>query len=253
MDIFFKNKTFCHFNGFECWEHTDCIWFSRLIDAVKALKNGKGITIRDRSLWTGSYDTEIFQRDFHDKKVVIVEGFLLFTNKKLSQLFDTRLFIDISDNNILSRRIAREGEKSKRYIEDVIIPVSKEYDEQQKNNSEKIFDGNMPLEEVMAEVGKYLIAKLQRQACDMKILFSLDQPTYKVQAYDLISDHKWHPIDYANLKDWVKRNSCKNRLASGEELRGNTFRYRKNLDSGYCEISLTDRKLLARYDSNIET
>jgi len=24
MDIFFKNKTSCHFNGSECWEHTDC-------------------------------------------------------------------------------------------------------------------------------------------------------------------------------------------------------------------------------------
>jgi len=234
-------------------ENPDCIWFGRLTNAVKALKNGKGTIIRDRSLWTGSYDTEILQSDFRDKEVVIVEGFLLFANRKLSSLFDNRLFIDISDQNILSRRVAREGKRNKKYIEDVIIPVSKEYDEQQKNISEKIFNGNMPLEAVTAEVGKYLIAKLHRQAPDMKVSFPPDQPAYRVQAYDLMSDHKWHPIDYANLKDWVKRNSCKNKLESGEELKGNTFRYRRNLDTGNYEISLTDRKLLARYAPNIET
>src|SRR4030042_4934379 len=85
MDIFFKDKTNCLYgkNKHECWEHTDVIWFDRLCRVISALKNGKGVTIKDRSAWYGSYDCRISPHALHEPRIIIVQGYLLFTDSQL--------------------------------------------------------------------------------------------------------------------------------------------------------------------------
>jgi hypothetical protein len=62
----------------------------------------------------------------------------------------------------------------------------------------------------------------------------------------IIKNHKWHDIDYDNLRDWVKKR--KDMLAAGEELKGRTFRYRLNFNTGRYQIRLRHKYTTAIYD-----
>lgn len=68
----------------------------------------------------------------------------------------------------------------------------------------------------------------------------------ELQTKLLLRDHKWHDIDYDDLKSWVKKR--KDRLDAGEELNGKTFRYRRNRHTGKYEVRLRYRHKSAIYD-----
>jgi len=123
----------------------------------------------------------------------------------------------------------------------VVIPVSKEYEQEQENNAEVIFDGNLSENEVLQDVGTYLADELAGRATDIRIIPPLKRRTWKVKPGDLLSDHEWHPIDFDDLKRWAKDN--KDKMNSGEELHGNTFEYRKDPFSGnYYKVRLSKER-----------
>jgi curved DNA-binding protein CbpA len=64
----------------------------------------------------------------------------------------------------------------------------------------------------------------------------------------LIKDHKWHDMDYDNLRDWVKTPQNKAKLDAGEELPGKIFRYRLNRSTGKYQIRLRYRHTTGVYE-----
>jgi len=233
MDIFFKNKTNCPYgkNKYECWEHTDVIRFDHLFEVVSSLKNGYGVIIEDRSLWYGSYDCEIFPYDLYGSRIIIVQGFLLFTDKKLVDLFDNKIFLDVTNKNIVVRRKNLDPEEIKK----VIIPVSKEYAYQSKAADKRFNTNNNPPENIANELVKYVNTMFNVIGIDEHLASPIDNDTWKVKPGDLLSDHEWHPIDYDDLKDHVKaRESDLDRKI----VSGNTFEYQRNPNLGNYEIRL---------------
>jgi len=219
MDIYFKGKTECKYNGFDCWEHTGVIYFDRLYELVSSLKNGYRSVIKDRSLWYGSYDCEISSDDLRKKSVVIVQGYTLFTDPKLTALFDNRIFIKISNENIIKRR---PGE----YTKYVVIPVSEEYASQCKA-AEKTFDSNTFKVDLIADdLVTYINIQLNANAYDEMLKIPSCNQAWQVLPGDILSDHEWHSIDFHNLKGWVKRRNSE--ILAGVTLKGNTFEYRGN-------------------------
>lgn len=67
----------------------------------------------------------------------------------------------------------------------------------------------------------------------------------------LIRDHKWHDVEFENLKDWVKKR--KHKLEAGELLKGNTFRYKLNKRTGKYQVRLRSSVHSAQYDPLVET
>jgi uridine kinase len=236
-DFYFHSNTSCTYKGYQCWEHTDCIALDRLIDNLDSLKKGKDTVIRIETPWMPQCNIEIFHEDMRTKKLIIVDGFLIFAVKELVDLFDYKIFVQASDVNVLYRRQMRDGVGQVNYIFNVVIPVSKEYEQIQKNNADLIIDGDRPKEKVINDVGKYLCGKLSQENPNFKIGLPPMQLPWKVYSGDLIMDNTWHPIDFDNYKEWVKKE--KYRLDKGEELKGNTFRYRRNPHSGEYEVRLS--------------
>jgi len=62
----------------------------------------------------------------------------------------------------------------------------------------------------------------------------------------LVRDHKWHNIEYDDLKDWVKKR--KDVLDMGNEIRGKTFVYKFNKGTGRYQIRLRHAHNSAIYD-----
>lgn len=244
-DWYFHSRTSCTYRGYQCWEHTDCIAFDRLIDNLYSLKNRNGTVIRVETPWMPQVNIEISHEDVRTKNLIIVDGFLLFAVEELIELFDYRIFIQTSDYNVLYRRQMRDGVEGINYIHDVVVPVSKEYEQIQKNNADVVIDGDRPKGEVISNTGTYLREKLSQGNFDLKIGLPPRQSPYKIHRGDLIMDHEWHPIDYKDLKGWVKEE--KDRMDTGEELKGNTFRYRRNRNLGMYEVRLSHEYTICRY------
>jgi uridine kinase len=243
-DWYFHNSTLCTYRGYQCWEHTDCIAFDRLFDDLHSLKNGKDTVIRVETPWMPQV-IEISHDDMRKKRLIIVDGFVIFAVGELVDLFDYKIFIQVSDFNVLYRRQMRNGVEQINYIHDVVIPVSKEYEQIQKDNADLVIDGDKPKYEVISNAGTYLCEKLSQGNIDFKIGLPPQQLPWKVHPGDLLMDHEWHPIDYEDLKDWVKKK--KDSLDAGEELKGNTFRYRRNPHSGMYEVRLSHKYTICRY------
>jgi hypothetical protein len=129
------------------------------------------------------------------------------------------------------RRKGRDGAHIGNYIRDVIVPVSKEYEHIQKGSANVIIDGEKTKTAVIDEVCQFLQQKLSSTG------FTLGISPWIVRPGDLVQDSIWHPIDFWDLKEWVRMN--RNKLDSGSVLTGNTFRYRKNLQSGAYEVRMS--------------
>ena len=52
-----------------------------------------------------------------------------------------------------------------------------------------------------------------------------------------LADHDWHDLGYDNLKSWVRDN--RERLDSGEIIKGNTFSYKLNSKTGKYQVQLS--------------
>jgi len=150
-DKFFKIFNDPKSNKTDGWESPNSIRFDRIIYSVKKLKAGNTTHIPSHRR------TEDFDKLIYPKKIVIVEGYLIFTNKELTGLFDLKLFVDISDINILYRRLLREGKIDDiDYIMQKVILISKKYDQIQKDVADIIIDGNKPKDKVLKDAEQYL-------------------------------------------------------------------------------------------------
>lgn len=230
-DMFFKTKCTHLCNGYECLEHEQALRFDHMIDVISSLKNGDGTVIEDRTLWWGAYDCEINDSDLNDKTIIIVQGFLLFVRKDIYSLFDNRMFIKVSDNTMMERSLARRGEDAVGYIRDVIIPVSRDYESRQKDVAEKpFFDSDKDSAVHIADqIVSRINGEFSKNNIDNHIVSPMKSGTWEVEFGDILSDHEWHPIQFKNLRKWVKQQI--ENLDSGEVLSDEAFSFRRNYTS----------------------
>jgi len=149
QDRFFK----VHADSFE---RPDSIMNDRLIRSIKKLKDGKTTHIPSKG-WT-----EIFDVKVKPHKLIILEGYLIFENKELSDLCDFKIWVDVNDVNLLYRRTKRDD--TSRYIDytmNDVITISKEYESIQKRRADIVIDGNKSKKEVVAETEKLVLAKIK--------------------------------------------------------------------------------------------
>jgi uridine kinase len=238
-DLYFNNSTSCNYKGYQCWDHTNCISFDRLINNLHMMKNCKDTVIHVETPWMPQVDIHMDQKDMRSKKLIIIDGFLIFAIKELVDMFDIKVFVEASDATILQRRQTRNGGGQINYIKDVVIPVSKEYEKLQKDNADVIIDGNRSKTEVIYDIGKYLNNKLKEMNSEININLPPQYTPWEVHPGDYLMDNTWHPIKFENLKEWVKKK--KDQINNNEVLKGNTFRYRRNPESQCYEIRLSSQ------------
>jgi len=144
QDKFFKIKA-------DNWERPESLRIDKLIEAIKRLKAGKNAFIPTHR-WTENFDREVKPHE-----IIIVEGYLLFVNNELNKLFDKKIWVDVSDVNVLYRRMKRFNDFSQLdYTMNVVIPESKKYEVIQKKHADVIIDGNKTKEEIINEIEGYI-------------------------------------------------------------------------------------------------
>lgn len=100
------------------FDHPRAIDFELLIKHLKYLKKGKTVNQPVYSFVTHNRTKEIFKT--HPRKVVIVEGILIFNSEELRDLFDIKIFVHAETDERLIRRVRRDITDRGRDIDEVL-------------------------------------------------------------------------------------------------------------------------------------
>ena len=100
------------------YDHPNAFDTERLIKDIKDLKAGKEI---ERPVYSYIEHNRLAETvKVYPKKVIIVEGFLIFENHELLDLMDIKIFVDTDADERLIRRIVRDVQERGRNLESVI-------------------------------------------------------------------------------------------------------------------------------------
>ncbi len=120
------------------FDHPRAIDFDLLVTQLKDLKKGNVIDQPVYSFVTHNRTDDIIKT--HSKKVMIVEGILIFNNKELRDLCDIKIFVHADADERLIRRLKRDihergrdlNEVLNRY-QDTLKPMHQQFIEPTKN------------------------------------------------------------------------------------------------------------------------
>ena len=120
------------------FDHPRAIDFELIIQHLKDLKAGKTIDQPIYSFVTHNRTKDVVKT--HPRKVIIVEGILIFNSEELRSLFDIKIFVHADTDERLVRRIRRDindrgrdvNEVLSRY-QDTLKPMHQQFIEPTKN------------------------------------------------------------------------------------------------------------------------
>lgn len=135
------------------YDHPDAFDTEMMFEHLKLLKAGKAIECPIYDYTTYSRLTETTR--IEPRKVILVEGILIFENKPLCSQMDIKIFVDTDADVRLIRRIRRDVAKRGRSLESVlnqylatVKPMHEQFVEPSKKNADL----------VVLEGGKNLVA-----------------------------------------------------------------------------------------------
>ena len=125
------------------FDHPKAIDFELLVDHLTQLRKNKIIEQPVYSFITHNRTSDVLIT--HPRKVVIVEGILIFNNSELRNLFDIKIFVHADTDERLIRRIRRDIEERGRDINEVLTryqttlkPMHQQFIEPTKNYADII-------------------------------------------------------------------------------------------------------------------
>ena len=128
------------------FDHPDSIEWSLMIDHIKQLKSGQSIECPTYDYITCSRLEETIH--IEPCKLLLVEGILLYTSKKLCKEIDLKIFRDVPADYRLSRIIERDMQSRARTAQDVIErfyqtvrPMHEEFIEPSKLRADVLLSG----------------------------------------------------------------------------------------------------------------
>ena len=99
------------------YDHPASLDFDLLVEHVKQLKAHKtvDIPVYDFTVYNRTAETE----KINPKRIIVVEGILIFAIKELRELFDMKVFVDTDADIRLMRRLKRDMQERGRTFESV--------------------------------------------------------------------------------------------------------------------------------------
>jgi uridine kinase len=111
-DLSYNERTKINF------DHPRAIDFELLVAQLKSLKEGKVVEQPVYSFVTHNRTSDTIKT--HPRKVILVEGILIFNNEELRNLFDIKVFVHAETDERLIRRLRRDIAERGRDIDEVL-------------------------------------------------------------------------------------------------------------------------------------
>jgi len=159
LDNYFKHpKTFPIKNGFRNWEKPSNLRFDVLLKHLKTLQEGKEVHTKTFPKKAGAKPKPITLKP---KPVILVEGFMLYKNKRVRNMLNTKIYLEIHPELMLKRRAIRFGQEHiSNYDTKVAIPEFLKHGISQKKYADYIVDAARPQSQVVKEVKKIVLRRV---------------------------------------------------------------------------------------------
>ena len=139
------------------FDHPRAIDFDLLIKHLKELKKGKTVNQPVYSFVTHNRTKDTVKT--HPRKVVIVEGILIFNSEELRDLFDIKIFVHAETDERLIRRVRRDISERGRDIDEVLNryqttlkPMHQQFIEPTKNFADIIIPNDRYKQPYMSKI-----------------------------------------------------------------------------------------------------
>lgn len=111
------------------WDHPDAINFEQLYQDLLRLKENKEVEVMTKSsVLNPTYEEKgRIKHVLIPKKIIIVEGYLALQNKKINDLFDLKIFLDIPIIESMKRRNKVTYNDEAEYNNKILVPMHKKY------------------------------------------------------------------------------------------------------------------------------
>lgn len=100
------------------YDHPDSLETELMVEHILSLKSGRSIEMPVYDFTT--YTRREVTNRVEPRPVVLVEGILIFVEKKLRDLFDMKIYVDTDPDMRFIRRLTRDIEERERTMESVI-------------------------------------------------------------------------------------------------------------------------------------
>lgn len=150
------------------YDHPDSLDTDLMIEDIKKLKSGEKVfcPVYDFTIHDRSDETEVVE----PAKVLVIEGILIFADKRLCSEMDIKIFVDTDADVRILRRIIRDVKKRGRSLDSVVDqylttvkPMHEQFVEPSKKNADIIIpEGGhniVALDMVMDRVSAHLSGK----------------------------------------------------------------------------------------------
>lgn len=119
-DFYYKNHDDLSFEERKKlnFDHPNAFDTDMLVEHLKDLKSGKIIEHPVYSFVR--HNREDYTVKIEPKKIILVEGILIFENKELRDMMDIKIFVDTDDDIRFIRRLVRDVNERGRTIESII-------------------------------------------------------------------------------------------------------------------------------------
>lgn len=158
MESFYKEiKQMPLYKHYRNLDSPRSINFELLRGALKQIIDGKAVAI---PVYSKEEATSIKEEVVKPTKIVLVEGFLLFSKRQIREMLDVRIYLDIDFGTQEKRKRARNSgnDLDAEYYNKVLIPMTKKYVIPTKRYADYILDGTQP-QGILADKLAAIIAK----------------------------------------------------------------------------------------------
>lgn len=130
------------FEDMRNWDHPDAINFEQLYSDLIQLKNGKEVEVMTKSsILNPLYEEKgRIKHILKPKKIIVVEGYLALQDKKIRDLFNYKIFLDIPIAESMKRRDKITYNDETEYNNKILIPMHKKYVEPSKEIADLLID-----------------------------------------------------------------------------------------------------------------
>ena len=149
FDAYYKNESECPKleDGQPVWDIPQSVHLDEVYEALMDLREGNEILIpvyrRDLSRRVGSIV-------FPPSPVIFAEGLLLFSDDRIRNLFDLRLWLDVTEEVALSRRLQRQPDYDLDYYHNVAKPAAREHVLPLKGHAHEVLDGTQSIPTIVS-------------------------------------------------------------------------------------------------------
>lgn len=150
FDAYYKTAADCPklADGRPNWDLPESLYLDEVYDALVQLKDGQDLLI---PLYDRGRCDRVGHILFKNAPVIFVEGLHVFAQERLRELFDLRLWLDVSEQEALTRRLQRQPLYDRDYHWSIAVPAHRKHVLPLRDVAHYVINGMQSVKNVVEE------------------------------------------------------------------------------------------------------